>query len=147
MTDKELFAAIRKIADMAYEYASADVGGEPWLEDRRGERVNPYYNQTESGVFLEMYYGIPGKLWTPWGSWNCWGSGSGYGGEYDRMLERLGAVEHTPETISTMGVFGPVYALTSVDGDPLPEAVVRDRQKFIDSKAIDAAWETMLADS
>ena len=144
MDEKQLFSLIRQVADMAFEYSSPDTGSERWLEDRRKENVNPFYSQTESGLFLELYYGIPGRIWTPWGQWDCWGSSSGgWGDVMSKFLERLGAVEHIPLRRSKMGEFGPVFALTEVDGVALPPAVIRAHDEFIEYKDARAAWENL----
>jgi hypothetical protein len=127
LTAIEIFMAARAIANMAYEYASPSVGAESWLDDRRDEEVNPYYSQTEQGIFLEIYYGRPGKIWTPWGQWTCWGSSSGdWTKALPQMLERLGAtVVQDRQIIKGYGEVGPVYAIHRVDELELPEPKVR----------------------
>lgn len=144
MDENSLFALVCKVADLAFEYASPEVMSDLWLEDRRGEEVNPFYSQTESGIFLELYYGQPGSIWTPWGKWNCWGSGAGYWDEVmPEFLQRLGAVEHTPLSRTSMGEFGPVYKLTCVDGIALPDAVKREQDAYLDYKDAKEAWSKL----
>lgn len=143
--DYELYVAVRKIADMVFEYASPDVGTKGiWLQDRRGEGVNPYYDQTESGLFLEFYYRQPSKVWTPWGYYGFSGSGSGrWDEETPKILERLGATLFRPEQNAKMGTIGPVYALHQVDGVQLPEPKLRERQNFLEYEVAKRAWENM----
>lgn len=115
----------RKIADIIFTYAHTEAGrsdiSSPWLEDRRKELVNCYYNKTKSGYFLELYYEQPGYLWTPEGTWNFAGSGSG---SWDKImpevLARFDAEEILAHYTTEMGEYGPVYALHSIDGEPLP---------------------------
>lgn len=146
MDETRLFKLVRQVADLAFEYGSPDIGSDLWLEDRRNEEVNPRYHQAESGLFLELYYGIPGSIWTPWGNWNCWGSGSGnWNDAIQELLKRLGAVEHIPLKRSLMGEIGPVYALTSVHGVPLPPAVERRRDEHLTYEKVMEAWRSLAA--
>jgi hypothetical protein len=46
-----------------------------------------------------------------------------------------------------MGVFGPVYALTSVDGVTLPPAVERKHDQYIEYEDANAAWKTLMQQS
>lgn len=149
MTDEELFDLAQKVSLIPYAYASGNSGGNSklWLEDRRRESVNPYYNQTESGLFLEVYYGIPGHIWTPWGQWNCWGSGSGLGRHWDdamsKILNILGAVMYKPLKRNYIGDFGPVYKITSVCGIKLPPAVVRHPDSFLEYEVAKETWSKL----
>ena len=148
--DCTLFRQIRQIANIVYEYATPNQKKNndiPWLQDRRNESVNPFYNQTSSGLFLELYYGQPGFLHTPWGKWNCWGSGSSTGGDWEErlplILKRLGAIEYLPEIQTQMGCFGPVYKLTSLDGITLPEAIVRNPEEYLPYEEANAIWKEL----
>ncbi|PID52236.1 MAG: hypothetical protein CR972_03055 [Candidatus Moraniibacteriota bacterium] len=132
-TQFQLYLAIRSIANLMFEYASAEVErdqGVPWLDDRRDESVNPFYNQIKQGVFLEMYYSQPGKIWTPWGCWNCWGSGSGSWNEkLPEIFERLGVTVFKEKITNEMGVFGPVYSIHKIDDQVLPEPIIKTSSK------------------
>lgn len=143
--DYEIYVAVRRVADIVFEYASPDVGTKGiWLEDRRNESVNPYYDQTESGLFLEFYYGQPSKVWTPWGYYGFSGSGSGWWNEETpKILERLGAILFSPEQNTKAGTIGPVYALHRVDGVQLPEPKLRERQNYLEYEVAKRAWENM----
>lgn len=147
MDEKQLFDLVQKIAVMAYDYATpVPAQGGLWLEDNRAAVIVPSHFQTSSGLFLELYYRIPGKIWTPWGVWSCWGSGVGWDNEtMSKFLARLGAVEYMTLTLSSLGEFGPVYALTSVDGVPLPPAIERPRDKYMKYEDAMAAWEALNA--
>lgn len=153
ITDEKrtLFAAARKIADIVFEYASPDVHRsleDIWLEDRRQEGVNPFYSQTTSGLFLELYYGQPAEVWTPWGKYGFGGSGSGSWREaMPKLLERLGATVHIEEYNDQMGTHGPVYAIHSVDGQPLPEPVAARHDDFMEYEVARDEWKSLLQDS
>ena len=116
----------KKIADMIFSYVSNDSSicdeNVVHLEDRRSESVNPFYNRTESGYFLELYYGQPGYIWTPQGSWGCFGSGAGrWDGKLEEVLSRLGAREYLPLHVNDYGEYGPIYEIHNLDGIILPE--------------------------
>lgn len=145
MSDFQLYLAIRRIADMAYDYATPEPASDdrekPWLNDRRDGGINPFYSQTENGIFLELYYGIPGKIWTPWGYYDCWGSGSGCWGEkMDRFLERLGATVFREKAVSSMGEFGPIYALHRVDELILPPPEARQSSNKLSYDQARSEW-------
>jgi len=144
--DFRIFLAARKIADLSYEFASPSTKGNPWLDDRRDEGVNPYYNQTETGLFLEMY-SIPGKIWTPWGSWGCWGSGTGWDKKMtEAFLERLGATIYQEEKYvegAFGGVYGPVYAVHRVDDIQLPDPVARNKKEYLSYEQSDHEWKKL----
>lgn len=148
LTDLELYMAARRIADMLYEYnVSPDVHCPTdyyWKEDRRKETANPYYNQTKRGLFLELYYGSLGYIWTPWGKWGCWGGGSG---DWDtiipKMLERLGSEVYRPLRYSEMGEYGPIYTITKVDALKLPHPFERPRNEYLSYKDALDKWEEL----
>jgi len=145
MSDFDLYVAARRVADIVFEYASPDVEDEMWLEDRREEAgVSPSSSQTASGLFLELYYGQPSMIWTPWGCWGFGGSSGGWWKEaLPKLLERLGATLHTPEAVTHRGHYGPVYAIHKVDDMALPEPVERPKDEFIPRKEAGAIWKTL----
>lgn len=143
----QLYLAMRAVADLVYEYASPDIHRGyhmmPWLEDRRNQGVNPYYSQTESGLFLELYYGQPGSIWTPWGKWGCWGGGSGNWREImPEILERLGAQVFQEKKVVSMGEIGPIYAITKINDLVLPDARPRTAG-FVPYKKADEEWDRL----
>ncbi|HEX8974828.1 MAG TPA: hypothetical protein VF817_05115 [Patescibacteria group bacterium] len=145
----QLYMAARAIADLVYEYASPEVSRADgiWLDDRRNEGVNPYYSQTSSGLFLELYYGQPGSIHTPWGKWGCWGSGSGsWEKKMPELLERLGATVHKELLRNSQGEFGPIYALHRVGDLVLPDPVVRARGEELSYETAKAEWERLTRD-
>ncbi len=145
LDDFELYTLIRHIADLILSYANKGTeNGRIWVEDRRKEGSNPYYNQTADGLFLEFYYGHPSKLWTPWGEWEFTGSGSGNWEPFlPEILERLGAELHEPERHSKMGVFGPVYALRKVDDTVLPDPIALDNKAYDSYEDVNKAWKKL----
>lgn len=146
-----LFRQMRAIADMIFEYAETDPGlrtARPWLEDRRQEGVNPYYRQTESGLFLELYYGQPGSIWSPWGKWGMAGSGSGDWTSLPEILRRLGASERIPLKVNDQGEFGPTYSLHEFDGVALPEPkLLLFSDDFADYDTVKKAWARMIREA
>lgn len=143
--DAAFYALVRKVADICLEGTSQDPTGgfdKVWVADRRSESANPFYDQTVDGIFLEMYYGMPSKLWTPWGKYGFAGSGSGrWDALLPKILERLGATVYSEEEVTDMGSFGPVYALHKVDDTPLPEPARRVHADYISYEESKEAWK------
>lgn len=87
--------------------------------------INPFYNRTESGLYLEFYYGYPSRIWCPGGKWSFAGSTSTRGGESKAQkvapfMNRLKTTIHQPEFyIADYGHVGPVYGIHEVDGGPV----------------------------
>ncbi|HBI33732.1 MAG TPA: hypothetical protein DEA43_00125 [Candidatus Moranbacteria bacterium] len=145
----QLYMAARAIADLVYEYASPEVSGVDgiWLEDRRAEGVNPYCSQTSSGLFLELYYGQPGSIHTPWGKWNCWGSGCGSWEEkIPELLKRLDATVYKELVRNSQGEFGPIYALHRIGNLILPDSVAKTRNEELSYETAKAEWKRLTRD-
>ncbi len=138
--------AAKKIADLIFEYATPnhldDDREKPWMDDRRNESINPFYNQTKSGLFLEFYYGMPSSLWTPLGKYGFGGSGSGSWEKLlPEILKRLGATVHTPVRYSNAGEHGPVYAIHEIDGEKIPEPITCPRDEYLEYDIAKQEWE------
>lgn len=125
---RRTYAACRAIKSHFYAVGESIVYGKP--DVGAGDTVNPYYNRTASGLFVEFYYGTPLYVWTPWGKWRMrMRCVSGMRVAIDdasmAFLRRVHTTLHQPQTNSAMGSFGPVYAVVSVDGcEPVPAPVV-----------------------
>lgn len=147
--NKELFILAHKIADICHEYNILERNNPKhrWMEDRRKERVNAFYNQTESGLFLQMYYGLPSSLWTPLGRWGFGGSGSGHWDEVEtELISRFGMRVHVAEHYRngpTGGVYGPIYELIKVDNVILPQARVAEEENFVSYDDANEQWRLL----
>lgn len=124
----KLFCAVKRVAETFFE--EVERVNDPHLRVHKvNDSVNPFYDQTESGIFLEYYYSSPHKLWTPWGSYQFSGSLSYSGDPWSkilpRFLKRVGAEIYEPEKNLSYGTVGPVYALHSLDDKPLPQPKLR----------------------
>jgi len=154
--DYRLFCAAKGLADRVYELLAEHDGttasGERkslWLQDWRHTQPNPYFAQTSSGLMLELYYGTPNTLHTPWGKWSFGGSSSSCGGGFDPIVaalcEEFGATVYQPEVSNSWGCIGPIYTLSKVDGEALPEAVVAPRSEWKTYEDAKAQWESLQA--
>ena len=144
----EVYAAARKIADLSYDFYGSGIKSDVWLDDRRNESVNPYYSQTTGGLFLELLYGIPGKIWTPWGYWGCWGSGAGTYETLDRamkgFLAAIGEVRlYQAERNTFSGTVGPIYQILRVGDVVLPEPVARESNSYMEYDEAKKQWELL----
>lgn len=140
-----LFAFAQKIQQMPYDYLPGKSRNFLSLSDHKDSDVNPLYRQTASGLFLELNFETPNKLWTPWGEWKCWGTSTGnWKDTITPILERLRAVIHLEmDESQRYGDFGPVYAITMVDGILLPPALERPRSKYLPEDVVESAWEEL----
>ena len=143
MDKVSLFIAIRQIADYICDLVEATPG--VTLGDRRmSDTANPYYHQSETGLFLEMYYGTPSSIWTPWGKWGFGGGGSG---DHDvvlpQLIEHLGLEVYTAEYNNSQGTYGPVYKITKFGDLILPEATVRDKDQYMSYEDSKEEWKVL----
>ncbi len=144
MTEVELFIAAHRVASVLFEYVDRHfVAGSkcPSILDCRRQEANPFYHQTASGLFLEISYGVPCSLWTPWGEWSFGGDASGLFEEVvERLRERLGLKLHRPQRNCDEGTIGPIYAVTRVDDKELPPATEMDCGKYRSYEECKRAW-------
>ncbi|MBF6202205.1 hypothetical protein, partial [Nocardia cyriacigeorgica] len=82
---------------------------------------DPFRAQTTSGLYLQFYYGLPSRLWTPWGAWKFSGLSQDWAGQTPEQLNagflaRVTLTRHTPRYVEQIGSSGPVLAVTAVDG-------------------------------
>ncbi|MFN3005115.1 hypothetical protein [Mycolicibacterium wolinskyi] len=92
----------------------------------RAGGVNPFYDRTTSGLYLEFYYGYPSKIWTPGGRWHMTGgTWTPAGVDKDELvrpfMERLTTRPHHLPVQTRWGCYGPVYAVLAVDGISVEE--------------------------
>lgn len=128
--------------------AMNELGGS-WTDAHRFDGANPYWYQTEGGLFLEFYYGSPSKVWTPWGSW-MFGTGGGSPPDpwltFERILKRVDLTLHEPEMYRPeYGAFGPIYAVLAVDGVGLPYGRVRTPAERTPYESTKDAWAHLMA--
>ena len=58
------------------------------------------------------------------------------------IKENLGLVEIVPETTTSMGVSGPIYAITKdLEGTQLPMPVFKDRRNYVDYEEAMRLWK------
>ena len=126
-----VFKARKEIYDMMMELGVSSVRGK--------DPVNPFYDQIvdNGGIGLEFYYGMPYKLYTPLGYINIT-SNFTYGGNESDIANRLttdyGAVLVVEKETSSLGVFGPVYAITKLPwtSEQLPVFEYKKHEDYIE---------------
>lgn len=137
------YEGIRRVRNLVVSLAEVSEQ-RLWME-LRDEGANPYYNQTASGLFLELYYGLPSTLWTPWGKFLFGGSGSGdWRPIVETVLSKTGAVCVQQGRQTDIGHFGPYYALKRVGDLQLPLARAKRRSEFIPYRESVQQWEAMV---
>jgi hypothetical protein len=101
-------------------------------KELNAEIPNPHYYQVESngGLALIMYDGMPSSFGTPLGELRLGGRGVSNQDVRDMLRERLGLVEIVPKQVTMEGEFGPIMSITKdLEGNPLPQAVLRTTKK------------------
>lgn len=117
-----LMGQVLRIFDLFDEEFTSDAEPE---SAHRTDGPNPYYCVTESGLYLEHYYGHPTILWTPWGKWSICGgiTTPAFVKPEDQsaaFLDRLTTEVYAPLSRTDWGDFGPIHSLLAVDNEPLP---------------------------
>lgn len=135
------YAQMRKILDVVSEYVTVVpkyAKGKPYVELGQVD-VNPYYNQTVSGMYMWIESGIARDLWTPWGLMSlCTPYDSGdlaWQGVTAELIRRFGAV---PSDAISAGVYprdpsapkGLLYGLHAIDGEALPYPIALPYEGF-----------------
>lgn len=122
LTDKQLWQMAKVIQAYIYR-VFATAAPDCKLFPFEKTLPNPFFGQLTQGLWLEMYYGIPGAILTPWGRWGCFGSGFTRGdwepAFWAALREHLELVEIEPLTSDRD--YGPVYRIVAYKGHKLPE--------------------------
>lgn len=150
MNNKQLFDVAHEVADFIFAQLAVRNKHRPdhdklYMEDRRKESVNPFYNQMTQGLALEMYYGMPSRIWTPWGQWGFGGSGMGsFDAFVELLLPQLGGEVLVPLVANSMGEFGPTYGITKIGSMALPQPIVcAKRDEFMVYERARDIWQEM----
>lgn len=138
MTEAELFRLLRKIAEMLRSYTK---DGKRSIGDSSKDWLNPFSYQTESGLYLELYFSTPYRIWTPWGAVTLTNVHGDWFTILPDLLQRLGAEMYRPIRRGKNDQDGPVYKLTKVDEIQLPPAIECDPAHLKRSSLMLIAWE------
>ncbi len=135
-SEQDLFQASQEAAAIIFSYVNGPkLGFVPeavFLSDERSKNRVFTKGQTDQGLFLEFYNGIPRYIWTPWGCWEIAISGSGWNKDLlSKLKDELGLREFLGQVRDEkVGVeVGPIYSINKVDGKFLPEAIERPPEK------------------
>lgn len=131
----------RKAATIILSYCCQRYGEGRYLFDARSNSVNPYHHRTKNGLFLELPKGYPRILWTPWGEWEFAKPGSGsWEGVLPDILKRFAARPEDPLSFIDDKAEGQVYGIYAIDGETLPEPVLRSRDIVVDFEGVRSDW-------
>lgn len=130
--DFELYKIIRLDIPLVFKKTISEIGKGKFTPIKKGEiDFNPYYNQV-NGLFIAEHYGTPSELWTPWGETSCAFFGETKDKELNKLLySKFDAKLIIPKTTTTAGVHGPVYALHTLHGKPLPVPQMLERSAYL----------------
>lgn len=140
LSDAEKMSLMRHVKHLAQVYDEYVNDPYDTSASYRAGGVNALNNQTLNGLYLEFYYGLPSKIWTPWGYWHFAAAQAGQT-DLKGFMSRLTVREHVPEQIE-WGHYGPIYAVLAVDGEELPEPILPvDKRQFLDYDTAKAEWK------
>lgn len=121
------YCAARKVADIIFEIMLKDCQGDQ-IDDRRQFDVNPRYDRTRQGLFLEFYDTWPNVIRTPWGRWPIyngalWHKPFGVSVDNYREQQKKEILEKLPLQevvgLKEINLFGPIFKICF---DTIPEA-------------------------
>ncbi|MDP1814532.1 MAG: hypothetical protein Q8K92_08815 [Leadbetterella sp.] len=139
ISDYQIFLAAIGIYNLVYKYA--DYSRRPWIKIEKNPAVNPFFNQTKQGLFLEMYRGEPSSIHTPWGRLTCLGNRpSGWNEACNKLLDELGVVAQ----IRLMEAHSQIHAIREVCGDKLPVPEYKNITKYESYSWCDNTWKDFL---
>jgi len=135
-SDQDLFQACQRVAAIIFSHENGSkLGFVPqavFLSDERAKNRIFAKGQTDQGLLLEFYYGLPLYIWTPWGCWQIGHTGSGWNDDLlSQLKDELGLKEFRGKIKNEkIGVeVGPIYSINKVNGKFLPEAIERPPEK------------------
>ena len=104
-----------------------------WWKGHYEPGPNPYYYQTESGIFIEESVdGSPSYLWTPLGRWTVLGSIS-YGKQSDieairqKLFKYVQVEEFAPVPTCKYPDRGVIWKVKGYNGITLPDAIPKSK--------------------
>jgi len=140
VTEEELFQLVRKVAEIVREYTN---DGKRSLGDMSKDCLNPKNYQTKSGLFFELDYSKPYRIWTPWGAVTLVDVHGDWHYVLPVLLQRLGAEMYRPIRRWKLCQDGPVYKLTKVDEILLPSAIELEHFNYKNISTVLVAWERL----
>ncbi len=102
--------------------------------------LNAHYDQTEQGLYLNIYNGIPNSLETPWGKVTFYG---------ERSLSESETKEVQKKFLEKM-ILKPVekdrsfFSIVSFNDIKLPDAEELDEEHYREYKEVEESWKTMM---
>lgn len=108
---------------------------------------NPTYSQTKEGLVLEMYYGAPARIHTPYGHWRIVGGDSG-GWErvFKAIKEPLGLELYIEGKKTSYGDLGPHYAITKWKEKIISWPVYKEGPESISFENFKTIWNEFSKD-
>lgn len=142
--DQHLFEHIMRLMVLCQAFADEENKLFPF-GDNPHDYLNPYWNRTISGLFLEMYYGLPDKIWTPAGHVKVGNGETGrWRGFEDYLRQFVDFSVYQAEVQEKIGYIGPVYAIHAIDGVACPEPFALDKPYPDNGDVLKAQWIAFL---
>lgn len=152
-SEAELFdaAGAHRLAEMVFEhfapYGADD--GRPELCDSRDQSPRFMMHRTDSGLYLDMFNGVPSRILTRWGEWEI-----AYGDSREPHLEAsrdllrrlwVGQVNE-PFQLAPGVEMGPLYAVGALDGEYLLTPKLSDDIPYPYTQSrLAASWQSVIS--
>jgi len=143
--DPEVYKQLQMVAECILSFSPKEQPwtNTIWMEDARWNE--PYlddWSRTQQGFLLEICYGQPSMLWTPWGQWSFGGAGCGdWKPTFPKVVKRLGLTRWRPMEETDGVTRGPWYGVHKVDDLELAEPKLPEfTLVYPQASEIRAAW-------
>lgn len=104
---------------------------------------SPSYNQTQEGLILEEYFGIPLKMHTPYGQWTILKRA---GGNWRKVMEAIKAPLGLEVFMGKSDYeLGPYWAITKWQELKMHSPVYRDPFEYLSHTQVKAVWQAWVA--
>ena len=135
LTTNELLLVAKNISDLIHKLVDSDEFNVSidWKEYYY-EGIDPFNCQTECGLFLEEYNGMPCYIYTPLGRWKIMDRTTANGNEWNKIMENLKNnielelfIPKIKVNTCWTGIIGPIWKIIRFNNQILPISILRNK--------------------
>lgn len=135
LTNNEILLVAKNIADRIHHLVdSQEFNVSIEWQEYYYQGPDPFNCQTECGLFLEEYNGIPCYIYTPLGRWKIMDRTTAMGNEWNKIMKKLKEnlelelfIPKIKVNIYWTGFIGPIWKIISFNNKILPLSVIRNK--------------------
>ena len=141
LTNHETLLVAKNIAEVIHTLVDSNKYNVSidWKE-YYNDGVDPFNSQTDCGLFLEEYNGMPCYLYTPIGRWKIMDRTTAKGNQWNMIMKDLKKrlqlelfISRRKITKGWVGYIGPVWKIISFDNKILPEPIMKSKSNLCSS--------------